>query len=122
MRLYLSGPMAGIPEFNYPAFAEARERLRKAEYDVYDPSEGIEPDGSVVNVQRLMKGHISQVVESEAIVLLPGYARSEGSKVELAAALAIGLPVYLYRKSRPFPLEPFPQIRVVTRCEALSGG
>ena len=38
MRLYLAGPMSGIKDFNFPAFNEAAEHLRKLGYEVFNPS------------------------------------------------------------------------------------
>jgi hypothetical protein len=38
-RIYLSGPMTGIPENNFPAFHMWAERLRADGYDVVNPAE-----------------------------------------------------------------------------------
>ena len=46
MRLYLAGPMSGIKDFNFPAFNEAAEHLRKLGYEVFNPAEDdVERDG-----------------------------------------------------------------------------
>jgi len=39
LRLYLSGPMRGIPEQNHPAFHAAAQRLRLIGHEVYNPAE-----------------------------------------------------------------------------------
>lgn len=37
MRLYVSGPMTGLPEHNYPTFAAATNALVDVGYDVSSP-------------------------------------------------------------------------------------
>lgn len=37
-RLYIAGPMTGLPEFNYPAFMEAEKRLNDMGYKVENPA------------------------------------------------------------------------------------
>ena len=39
MKMYLSGPMSGIPEFNAPKFREVAERFRGFGYEVVSPVE-----------------------------------------------------------------------------------
>lgn len=39
MRIYVSGPMTGKPEFNYPAFNAAAKRLRDEGHFVINPAE-----------------------------------------------------------------------------------
>lgn len=106
--LYLSGPMTGLPEFNYPAFRDAAERLRDVGYSVYNPAEGaaggtVETDGLTGTEDPSETGfdlraafaeyaaHIT--TDADAIAVLPGWEKSRGAKGEVALALAIGLPV-----------------------------
>lgn len=43
-RIYLSGPMTGLPELNFPAFAAMTANLRADGHTVTNPAE-LYPDG-----------------------------------------------------------------------------
>ena len=94
MRVYITGPMTGLPLFNFPAFDEAATRGRAMGLDIVSPADldralGFDEfsgDRSPAE-RRLMI--IQDVVESskcDAIALLPGWERSSGAAVELALA------------------------------------
>lgn len=112
MKIYLAGPMTGIPHFNYPAFAAEAARLRAAGHYVFNPAEAdtekhgsdiSNPAGCVETAARdhgfdrraALKEDLSWICdEAEALVFLPGWQDSTGAFAERALALAIGLPVY----------------------------
>ena len=37
-RIYVAGPMSGLPAFNFPAFHEAAADLRACGFDVVNPA------------------------------------------------------------------------------------
>jgi len=126
MKFYLAGPMTGLPEHNYPAFAEARERIRKEGHEIFCPAEhalleGYEPTTPVTKewVQDKMRVFLSTILDSDGIVVLPGWARSEGAKVEVATAVATGKKIFQYHKHRPISLEELNGVQIVTRAEVL---
>jgi len=43
MRIYIAGPMTGLPEFNYPAFNAAAEYLRSLGHHVENPADNPVP-------------------------------------------------------------------------------
>lgn len=61
-RLYIAGPMSGLPQFNFPAFYAAAEALRAQGYDVVSPAElddaedkgaaMASPDGNMAEVKK----------------------------------------------------------------------
>ena len=114
MRIYLAGPMRGIPDFNFPAFKKGAAYLRAQGHDVFSPAERDEADfGTTVqkkgdeNDFAASVGLTTQYLRrrvfffdaeyitkhADAIALLPGWENSKGVKAELALAQALGLDV-----------------------------
>lgn len=106
MKLYLAGPMRGIPEFNFPAFHAGAEALRMDGHEVFNPAEkGAEADviadptlqEDLAFRRKVFAIDLGWICEhAEGVVLLPGWEYSKGARAERAAAEAVGLPVYLY--------------------------
>jgi nucleoside 2-deoxyribosyltransferase len=110
MKLYLAGPMRGLPAFNFPAFNEAAALLRAAGHEVFSPADrdshvGFDPTGMAGTDAELDRAHFSVrealgadlgwiCAEADAIALLDGWERSLGTAAEVATARALGLPVY----------------------------
>lgn len=94
MKLYLAGPMRGLPEYNYPAFHVAAKQLRDQGFKVYNPAEltfDWDEDGS----RQAMCAELSWIcIHADAIVLLPGWEKSLGATAEIATARALGLEVH----------------------------
>lgn len=104
MRVYVAGPMTGIPHHNTPAFDVAAARIRAAGHEAVsppditraNPQQGIRSDGTISSsaYAALVRLDLIALLDCDAMVVLPGWTRSKGSKLELAVALAIGLPVF----------------------------
>lgn len=101
MKLYLSGPMTGLPELNYPAFRDATQTLRELKHEVYNPAEWEElhsPDGKF-HLLRAFEDYCKFIIhEADGVVVLPGWENSPGATAETALAKAIGKPVYVYQE------------------------
>lgn len=108
MILYVSGPMRGYPEFNFPAFREAAQRLRSMGHEPLSPAErdernGFDPTGltGFENLSRLgfsLRGALAAdcrmiCEEADGVVVLDGWQNSKGATAEVALARALGLPV-----------------------------
>lgn len=99
-RLYLAGPMRGIPEFNFPAFNEATKRLREHGFDVWSPAEndvekdGFDPKtGTVASMAHYMERDLPEVCRADAVAVLPGWEKSQGATLEVHVCRQIGHPV-----------------------------
>lgn len=93
--VYVSGPMTGLPDFNYPAFRRAAQRLRHLGYEVINPAETA---GGTIHLPRstFLRIDIGYCMAADAVALLPGWSDSKGSKLEVMVAEAMDLPIYLY--------------------------
>lgn len=92
MKLYLAGPMTGLPDFNRPAFNAEAARLRALGHVVVNPVELNE--GNDGNWMACMKVDIRELIECDGIALLPGWFKSRGAKIECQLAVDLGLEVF----------------------------
>lgn len=88
-RVYLSGPMSGMKDFNFPEFNAAEKKLRELGYDVYNPA-GIPLDK---NYAGCMRECIPAIFTCNSMVVLGGWEHSKGARLEVAVARAIDMPV-----------------------------
>lgn len=86
-RIYISGPMTGLPDFNYPAFNAEAARLRALGYEVESPAENPQqPDW-----EGYMRQALIQMLTCDAVAFLPGWAESRGALLERYVANQVGL-------------------------------
>lgn len=92
MKIYLSGPMTGLPDFNRPAFIEAAKLLRSVGFIVWNPAESQESlSGAPWSV--CMRACVAGLLESDWLVQLPGWKDSKGANLEYQIAVHLGIPV-----------------------------
>lgn len=91
--VYISGPMRGIEDFNFPAFNERAEWLRKLGYEVINPAESF-GGRTDLGWHDYMRVDIESLLHVDSVCLLPGWENSVGVKVELTVAAALGLRVW----------------------------
>ncbi len=88
-RIYISGPMTGCTDYNYPAFHAEAARLRSLGYDVESPAENPPQD----SWEDYMRWAMAQMLTCDTIALLPGWALSRGANLERQVAQEIGMAV-----------------------------
>lgn len=92
MKLYLAGKMSGEPDLNFPAFHAAAADLRARGHVVVNPAEiNLDPGAAWLTC---MRADIKQLVDCEAICLLPGWEKSRGATLEHQIALGLGMQVH----------------------------
>lgn len=91
-RIYISGPMSGLPALNFPAFHAEAARLRAMGHDVVNPAEINVPHPGTW--QAAMRADIAALVTCDSILLLPGWEASRGATLELHIAQQLGMEVF----------------------------
>lgn len=97
MKIYIAGPMTGLPEFNYPAFHQAAAELRAAGHDVINPAEN--PVPTCGTWQGYMRMSVAQVAGVDCVAMLPGWWTSRGARLEHYIAQKMGLQIMSIRGS-----------------------
>lgn len=88
--LYLSGPMTGHPEYNFPAFNEAARRLRALGFPVLNPADfGVRPG---LSYHDILFRDLEMLGRADILVQLEGWADSRGSTLESGVARDLGKP------------------------------
>ncbi|GAB2937995.1 DUF4406 domain-containing protein [Hafnia psychrotolerans] len=90
MKMYIAGPMTGIPHLNRPAFHQAALNLSFKKYVPLNPA--ILPDG--LSEADYMAIGITMLQRADAIYLLPEWQNSAGARAEHALATKLGLHIY----------------------------
>lgn len=113
MKIYVAGPMRGIPEFNFPAFHAAAVTLREAGHIVFNPAEADnEIHGTDIskgnatgdediaaadhgfNLREALARDLAFIcAHADAVALLPGWQNSKGATAERAVGVALGLKI-----------------------------
>jgi hypothetical protein len=123
MRLYLAGKMRGEPNFGFPLFHAAADRLREQGHEVFNPAEKVNerlnvdvsadnPTGdesiAASNHGYSLRDALFEDVEyickhAEGIAMLPNWQSSKGAIAERALAIALGLEI-IYLKTDTYEI------------------
>ena len=89
-RIYISGPMTGLPDYNRPAFAVAALHLLQAGYDVKNPAAQPEVFGWTT-AGYLIERDLPMLRRCHGVALLPGWQKSLGARTEIELARDLGM-------------------------------
>ncbi len=120
LKYYLCGPMSGCPQFNIPLFDQVTAVLRADGYTIVSPAErdtyetrlgalaseqGCHADLSIAETYGDMLARDMKILadEVDGIILLPGWAKSNGAKVEAYIGLCTGCIFGYYSKGKVKP-------------------
>lgn len=94
MKIYISGPMAGYPEHNIPAFLKAEERLKHNDPEIVILNPGRKIQSKEITPAECMDIDLAMIRASDAIYMLEGWKSSKGAKVEYYYAVYLGLNIF----------------------------
>lgn len=115
MKIYLAGPMSGIPQFNYPLFYQAADDIRARGHECHCPAEMDTPEMQAMalkstegNLKDLGETLVSwgdllandvRIVSDEVdgVCLLPDWFTSRGARLEAFVCITVQKPLYFYR-------------------------
>lgn len=120
-RIYISGPMTGLPDLNFPAFHKAEAELVSEGWTVLNPASlGLVPGA---DWHDYLRWDIAMLATCEAIFLLPGWSQSKGVALELHIAKKLEMQILYHAHAElvqevipnhargpvNLPLKPLPQ-------------
>jgi hypothetical protein len=106
-RIYIAGPMSGIPDYNRPTFYSTAEAFEEGGWEVFNPAENdVRLFGSHEACNEAIEANRNQALrvmlgsdlewicsDADAIAMLPGWEKSYGARAEHATAVALGLEI-----------------------------
>lgn len=87
---YLSGPMTGLPDFNYPYFNGVAAALRLWGYTIINPAE-LNPPGT--SRLQCLRADVKALCDCDGLILLHNWQLSDGAHLELHLAHRLGLTI-----------------------------
>lgn len=101
-RVYIAGPMRGLPLYNFPAFDAAADVWRRIGFEVINPAEvdrimdGLDPydPHPMRTFEEYMRRDIKLLLQVDAIAFLPGWQHSTGAVTEYMVGAALGLALF----------------------------
>lgn len=133
MKHYLSGPMSGLPQFNFPEFYAAAADLRSRGYDIVSPAElddeqtkadaMASANGDPVTANRTWGDFLARDVkivsdQCQGMIFLPGWWNSRGAKLEAYVGLLTKGFVFNAYQGTSKPLYPLSRADVMADISA----
>lgn len=96
-RIYISGPMTGLPGKNFPAFNAEADRLRKLGFDVVNPVD-VNPDEATMSWTECLRNDLAALLTCDTLALLDGWQQSAGAHLEMHVAHRVGMEIVIARE------------------------
>jgi len=136
-KIYIAGPMTGLPQFNFPTFDTFRDVYERMGYEVFSPADhdrillgkpkewlpeesdsigpwkqwspSVIPVGGIMPTLNDMLGADLEWIAKNAthIAMTPGWENSKGANAEWSLAKALGLEIHYF----PIPNDMMEEIR-----------
>ena len=95
-KVYIAGPMTGLPFYNRPAFNRAEKELEEKGHVVLNPA--LLPSG--LTQAQYMDICCAMLRSAEAVFMLSGWDLSAGARAEIALAEKLGLKIWYQGRPR----------------------
>lgn len=92
--IYIAGPMTGYENFNYESFNAVEKQLRRGGYYKINNPASHYGGRQDLSWELYLTAALHTVMDSEAIIALPGWMDSPGARLEIAVATAMGHVTY----------------------------
>ena len=92
-RVYVSGPMTGLPDLNYPAFYAEARRLAGLGLEVVNPA-NLPGEAACAEWSDYLRRDIAAMMACDTISMLPGWSQSKGARLERHIAVELGFEVW----------------------------
>lgn len=102
--IYLSGPMAGMPDNNHSDFLRAAANLQSCGYRVFNPA-ALFGGLQIMHRRQYQHANLNALLQSAALAALPGYELSAGALLELAVATELDIPTYAMAEPTTTPAQ-----------------
>ncbi|MDR1529002.1 MAG: DUF4406 domain-containing protein [Burkholderiales bacterium] len=92
-RIYISGPMTGLPGCNFATFNAAAARLRLLGYEVVNPAElNTDPE---TDWHTALRKDLQALLTCDTLALLGGWQKSSGAHLEMHVAHRVGMDIVI---------------------------
>ncbi|MDR1190305.1 MAG: DUF4406 domain-containing protein [Verrucomicrobiales bacterium] len=96
-KVFICGPMTGLPEFNYPAFFAAEETLRELGFRVFNPARSLDGTADAGRTDLPWEFYLSKSIPmlcaADMVLVLDGWEDSKGARLELEIARQLRKPL-----------------------------
>jgi hypothetical protein len=110
MKVYLAGPMSGLPQSNFPTFDAAAASLRSQSFEVVSPAELNDPSDRTIALADapspktwgdFLARDVKLLADAgiQGIVFLPGWEKSRGARLEAFVGVLCDMQFYYYTES-----------------------
>jgi len=95
-KVYISGPMTGLPDYNRDAFKKAEKWCLSQGFSPFNPGWMLFQESTKFSYEEIMQIDLAALEVCDCILLLAGYEGSRGAQIELNRAKELGLSVIYY--------------------------
>jgi len=104
-RVYISGPMTGLDNFNKAAFESAAEHLKSLGFETVSPHDVIVAEKYKRKDDpwdQFMRADIADIMTCDSVFMIHGWVNSKGAKIERDIASMMGLEILYESNERGF--------------------